>query len=426
LETALFGNNKTKTLQNFQKNIRDEWRLRNYDARSHISQQVQHHLDGQVLTPLMSILSLHGVFPSDLKQEPVIDLRCLSGNIDNLKTAFQILACMGWANVFGEQVHITPQGMLAMTSARQYWYPMGYLETFIRVPELLFGDPQVTLARTEAGDESHVDRKLDIQFSGSVFSKTCRRPFLDIALPLFDHTSFDLQPRALVDTGCGDGTLLKVLYENIRDRTMRGRKLADYPLTVIGVEPNKIAREVAAANLAECGIPYRTIDGNIAEPSGLARTLNSIGFDPYDALHLSKSVIHNRPYQAPENPVNEKRPAKSTGAFVAPDGSAIPNSLLEQNLVEHFRGWRELGFRHGLLVVEAHTVDPSVTANLIGRSIGTVVDATHAYSNQNLVEPEVFAAAAQKAGFISRAHRELGKESVGHTVLTIDHFVTAE
>ena len=428
LETTLFGDvkpNARAELSTFADHIRNEWGLRDYDAAAEVRQQVRHHLDGQVITPLMSILSLHGVLPSSLTDAPVIDLQSLNGNLENLKTAFEILACMGWANILGEQVEITQPGMLALNCARQYWYPMGYLETFIRVPELLFGDPRVTLVRTEAGEESHVDRKLDIQFSGNVFSKTCRQPFLEIALPLFDHPSFALQPAAIVDTGCGDGTLLQVLYENIRDRTRRGPKLRDYPLTVIGVEPNKVARDVAAAKLTESGIPHHVVDGNIADPTGLAQTLSAIGFDPYNALHLCKSVIHNRPYQKPENPVAAgRRRTSSTGAFVAPDGAAIPNSMLEQNLVEHFRSWRELAYRHGLLVIEAHTVDPAVTAKLIGRSIGTVVDATHAYSNQNLVEPEVFMSAAREAGFSSRAHRELGKESVGHTVLTIDHFVT--
>jgi hypothetical protein len=39
------------------------------------------------------------------------------------------------------------------------------------------------------------------------------------------------------------------------------------------------------------------------------------------------------------------------------------------------------------------------------------------------VEPEVFAWAARAAGFASRRHAEPGAAQVGHTVLTIDHFV---
>jgi hypothetical protein len=429
LETALFGTDKNTTSlpPAFYQHINNEWGLGKHDVAPNIRQQVRHHLDGHVVTPLMSILSLHGVLPASMDQSPVIDLRSIEGNIDSLRVAFEVLACQGWANVNGERVEITPQGMLAMTCARQYWYPMGYLETFIRVPELLFGDPSVPLGITSTGEESHVDRKLDIRFSGSVFSKTCRGPFLEIALPIFDRTPLESQPSSIVDTGCGDGSLLKVLYENVRDRTFRGRHLANYPLMVVGVEPNRVAREVAAANLEAAGIPHHIIDGNIADPKGLARSLNWLAIDPEDALHVSKSVIHNRPYQEPENPQQaEQRQAKSTGAFAASDGSVIANSLLEQNLVEHFRRWRDLATRHGLLVIEAHTVDPAVTAKLIGRTVATVVDATQSYSNQYLVEPELFMAAARDAGFVSRVHREIGKSSVGHTVLTIDHFVTNE
>jgi hypothetical protein len=429
LEMSLFGEDKTGTsslLPRFYQNILSEWGLANYDVAAQFRRRVRHHLDGHVLTPLMSILSLHGILPSSIKQSPAIDLRSLKGNIDSLKVAFEILACQGWAKVFGERVEITPQGMLAMACARQYWYPMGYLETFIRVPELLFGDPSVTLATTSTGEESHVDRKLDIRFSGSVFSKMCRTPFLEIALPIFDSSPLESQPPSIVDTGCGDGSLLKVLYENIRDRTLRGRNLAQYPLVVVGVEPNRVAREVAAANLEASGIPHHIIDGNVADPKGLARSLNWLAIDPEDALHVGKSVIHNRPYQVPENLEQaEKRQAKSTGAFVAPDGSVIRNSFLEQNLVEHFSGWRNLARRHGLLVIEAHTIDPAVAANLIGRTVATVIDATQSYSNQYLVEPEVFLGAAREAGFISRAHREIGESAVGHTVLTIDHFVAS-
>jgi hypothetical protein len=387
-----------------------------------MQEQIQHQLDGHVVTALMAALSLRQILPTSTSDS--IDLAGIAGDRESLRTAFEILGCLGWAKVIEPRVEVTPRGRLAMACAKQYWYPMGYLETLINVPQLLFGDPSVTIARTSNGEESHVDRRLDIRFSGSVFSKTCREPFLEIALPIFDQQPLETQPAALVDTGCGDGTLLRVLFENIRDRTLRGRRLADHPLAVIGVEPNRVAREVASENLTAAAIPHQVIEGDIAEPEKLAEKLRSIGTDPFNALQVCKSVIHNRPYRAPDNlHAAMRRRVRSAGAFTARDGSVIANALLEQNLVEHFRRWRPLAQRHGLLVVEAHTVDPAVTSKLIGSTIATAVDATHAYSNQDLVEPEVFMAAAREAGFISRTHRELGQSSVGHTVLTVDHFV---
>ena len=81
--------------------------------------------------------------------------------------------------------------------------------------------------------------------------------------------------------------------------------------------------------------------------------------------------------------------------------------------------------RHGWLVIEAHAVPAAVLAGLIGRSHATVLDATHGYACQYPVEPGVFAWAAREGGFVSRGHAEPGAATLGHTILTVDHFVTA-
>jgi hypothetical protein len=45
------------------------------------------------------------------------------------------------------------------------------------------------------------------------------------------------------------------------------------------------------------------------------------------------------------------------------------------------------------------------------------------YACQYPVEPGVFAWAARTGGFVSRGHAEPGAATLGHTILTIDHFV---
>ena len=59
----------------------------------------------------------------------------------------------------------------------------------------------------------------------------------------------------------------------------------------------------------------------------------------------------------------------------------------------------------------------------MGRTHATVLDATHGYACQYPVEPGVFAWAARAGGFVSRGHAEPGAATLGHTILTIDHFV---
>lgn len=100
------------------------------------------------------------------------------------------------------------------------------------------------------------------------------------------------------------------------------------------------------------------------------------------------------------------------------------------NLAGFFRRWRPLTGRHGWLVIEAHAVPAATAARLVGRTIGTALDAAHGsahgYSCQYPVEPEVFAWAAQVGGFRSRAHAEPAASALGHTLLTIDHFVAEQ
>jgi hypothetical protein len=96
------------------------------------------------------------------------------------------------------------------------------------------------------------------------------------------------------------------------------------------------------------------------------------------------------------------------------------------DLARLFRRWLPVASRHGWLVIEAHAAPAAVLARLIGRTHATVLDATHGYACQYPVEPGVFAWAARAGGFVSRGHAEPGAATLGHTILTIDHFVAGQ
>jgi SAM-dependent methyltransferase len=377
--------------------LRAEWGLPATGVPPDVRHQVLCHLDGHLVAPLMFTLTRAGApgWP---------------------RHAAEILAAPGWARTGGG---LTPAGEIAVRLARQYRYPMVYLPLLRSVPELIFGDP----ARPDGDAETHLDRELDIRFSGEVFAALCRAPFLEIALPLFDREPVAAQPALVLDTGCGDGTLLETLYAAIT-RTVRGRLLDEHPLLMVGADPSPVARRAASARLAAAGVPHLIMDGDIADPDGLARALSAMGHDARDALHVCKSAIHDRAYAEP--PPGPAPPYAATNACARPDGTAIPATDMARNLAEVFRGWRSLAARHGWIVIEAHTPPAQQAASLIGRTLATALDATHGYSCQYPTEPEVFAWAARAGGFSSRAHREPAAAALGHTLLTIDHFVVAE
>jgi SAM-dependent methyltransferase len=411
----------------FARLARRDWDLPATGIPPEVRRQVLGHLDGHLVVPVMHALS-----------SGTADLAANSG-------AAEILARPGWARADGETPALTSDGELALSLAAQYRYPVTYLPLLRQVPDLLFGhpgdprqpgrpgDPSQPGEPGGDGEETHLDRELDLRFSGEVFSAACREPFLRLALPLFDQAPPGRQPALVVDAGCGDGTLLEVLYRAVRDRTERGRHLAERPLTMVGVDPSPVARRMAAARLSLAGVPHLILDGDIADPAGLRRALAARGLDAGDALHVCKSAIHDRAYAGPGiaspragtqqgsvPPAGD--PPAGAGAYARPDGSAIPASAVALDLAALFRRWRPLARRHGWLVIEAHAVPAATLAALIGRTHATVLDATHGYACQYPVEPATFAWAARAGGFVSRGHAEPGAATLGHTILTVDHF----
>lgn len=396
--------------------MRREWDLPSRAVPRGARQQVLAHLNGHLLGPLMLAMTRDGVLRAGTEIP-------LGGR--PLRLAAGILAWQGWAQTSGDTAWLTPEGELAVSFARQYQYPLVYLSLLRRVPELIFGNsaPTSPAPFATAVGETHLDRELDVRFSGDVFSAMCRRPFLDIARPLFNRRPLTSQPAMVVDVGCGDGTVLAALHAAVRSGTGRGQGIGDHPLLMVGVDPSPVARQITASRLSAAGIPHVVLDGDIADPERLRRDLGERGLDAGNALHICKSAIHDRAYREPGAwAAADSRPPVSYGAFALPDGSDVSAAKIALSLADLFRSWRRLTRRHGWLVIEAHAAPAATAARLIGRTIATALDSTHGYSCQYPVEPRVFAWAARAAGFSSRQHAEPGAVQLGHTVLTIDHF----
>src|SRR5690606_3172341 len=71
-------------------------------------------------------------------------------------------------------------------------------------------------------------------------------------------------------------------------------------------------------------------------------------------------------------------------------GKRISNNLVEENLLNHLKKWAPYVQKHGLLLIELHTIAPELTAQNIGKTAATAYDATHGFSDQYIVEIDVF------------------------------------
>lgn len=380
-----------------------------------------HRLGPGVAASLTSLLRAGVLTEGD--STAVLERRAVNREIAQM--ALDLLAAQDWVAAENGTWRLTGQGRLALPVAAQYSMALAYLPTFAEAPRRLF--PSLAeAAPPEAVFDGHLDRQMDIEFSGEVFSRHCRSPLLDIALPLFHREPMDRQPRLIVDTGCGDGSLLAELYVAVRDHTPRGAALDRYPLLAVGADVSPVARETTQRRLAAAAIPHLVLDGDIGQPDQLAAALAGHGIDMADALHVGKSVIHNRSYRPSREPdAAQRRTACSDAVFIAPDDTLIDAAAMEQNLLEHFRTWRPWTARHGMLMIEGHTLPAAVAAEQVGRSVIAMLDASHGYSRQYPIEAACHRAAAREAGFVTLATRDLVMAG-GQPVLTLDYLLPLE
>ncbi|NNK69105.1 MAG: class I SAM-dependent methyltransferase, partial [Flavobacteriaceae bacterium] len=114
-----------------------------------------------------------------------------------------------------------------------------------------------------------------------------------------------------------------------------------------------------------------------------------------DLLNVRTFLDHNRIWETPQSPRNLE--SKSTGAY-AFEGHWLSNDLVEDSLLEHFKKWKPFVERFGLLIIELHTLAPEVTAANLRKTPATAYDATHGYSDQYILEIDLFSKLADEAG----------------------------
>ncbi len=390
-----------------------------------LASRVANHIRGPIIAALMHEWHRRRLFaPFAGKSGHFIPFDGLFPQRQPIEASARIFAEQGWMVLKANEAALTDAGVVAVGMALQYGYSVCYLPTTYCIPELMLGGkPFADTAATE--EEAHVDRALDIRFSGEVFSRQCREPFLNMARSLFDHGDFANQPAVVVDCGAGDGTVLLELYRAIGEETRRGQRLEDYPLLMVAAEYNEVARKTCAQRLTQAGIPHLALFGDIGEPEALLQSLIQHGIDPGTILHINKSVIHNRTYHPPNTPVLAVNPPHSSSVFITPDGSLIASSDLESNLLDFFLRWKPYIHRHGMISIEAHTVPAEITALHIDHSLVTAMDASHGFSHQYLIEYARFIEIAGLAGWLARESVQLGGNIAGAPTLSINHFQSA-
>ncbi len=357
-----------------------------------IPEQIQLQIEGILIGPALVSLGMNDkiehylsngkVCESDRTEFPLINSFC------------NYFESIGYINSNNE---LTELGEFYFKRASAYGVTVSYLPMFSHQHEILFGDPHLIWKRDETGSETHVDRTMNVWGSGGAHS-TYFKKIDEIVINIFNQP-LEEQPVGIADMGCGDGTLLKHLYELVKNNTLRGENLDNFPLLIVGADFNQAARIASAKTLTDARIQHHILHADISHPNKYAAELKSqFDIDLGDLLNVRSFLDHNRIYSCPKMSYTN-RISHSTGAY-AYRGRLIPNYELKQNLVEHLHAWSPYVKRFGLLVLELHCLPPHLTATNVGATTSTAYESTHGYSDQYIVEISTFLNSAKEAGLI--------------------------
>lgn len=359
-----------------------------------IQEQVLTHIEGIAVGPTIVSLGMGGMFHKYF-MEASFKAEEFHEDSESFGKILDFFAYLGWFDKKGQTYSFTEKGLFFARRATAYGVTVSYIPTFRNLDELIFGNPEILTNAKPEMPELHVDREMNVWGSGGAHMSYFKR-IDEVIIELFNGP-LDEQPKGIVDMGCGNGAFLQHIFEVISQRTLRGEMLEDYPLLLVGADFNEVALRVTRANLTKADIWAKVTWGDIGRPDLLAHDLReNYGIALEDLLNVRTFLDHNRPWEPAEHPLTD-RVSQSTGAYCF-RGKRLNNNDVEASLLEHFRRWEPFVRRFGLLVIELHTISPALAAKHIGQTSATAYDATHGYSDQYVVEMDVFNRVAAEAG----------------------------
>jgi hypothetical protein len=381
-----------------------------------IRAQIRKHIEGALIGPTIVHLGMGGMFHKYF-MEASFRADEYHEHPENFEKLLSFLAYLGWFVEKNGTFEFTDKGLFFARRASAYGVTVSYSPMFRQVEDLIFGDPKKLREVNVGEEEQHVDRAMNVWGSGGAHA-TYFKKIDEIILEIFNRP-IDEQPKGVLDMGCGNGAFLEHVYEVIEQRTLRGQMLDEHPLFLVGADYNEAALRITRGNLIKANIWAKVVWGDIGRPDLLANDLKEqYGIDLNTLLNVRTFLDHNRIWEEPTSATTNRESA-STGAF-AHRGARIGNNQVEENLLQHFKKWEPYVERFGLLVIELHTVNPAITAANLGKTPATAYDATHGFSDQYIVEPEVFLKVAKEAKLFPVAKYSTRYPDTDYATVTIN------
>jgi len=280
---------------------------------------------------------------------------------------------------------ITEKGLYFVNKAPAYGVTVSYLETLNNIEKLLTTCPDFIWNRKKDNTEIHVNRSLNVWGSGGAHKNYFKN--IDRIVVNIFNKPLDKQPKGIIDIGCGDGSFLKHLYNLISNNTLRGKHLNKKPLHIVGTDINEKA--IIATKITLKNINHTVLNGDISNPDELNKNLyKKYNFKLSHLLNCRTFLDHNRIYKKPSK-YSLKHNLHSNGCFTY-KGKLINSKDIIANFIEHLYKWKPYIKKYGLIIIELHTIDSEITRLNSGKTLACSYDATHGYTDQYLIEYDIY------------------------------------
>ena len=347
---------------------------------NYFQEEVLVHLEGLLLIPVLVYINFNAD-ADDIKVETLIysnkKLLIFLENLSLLKD--------------GE---LTKKGQFLFDKSYAYGVTTSYLPIMSNIESYLYGNFNQFFNRDAQGNEQHVFRTINVWGSGGSHETYFKK--IDTVLTEIFNRPIEQQPRGIIDVGCGNGALLEHIFNLIWNNTSRKDDLHKNKLILIGADYNREALLTTQHNLKKADVWAEVVWGDIGNPTEIDNKLQELyNVKLSNLLNIRSFLDHNRPF----NPPKEKNKFShiSTGAF-ATRGKFLHNIDVEKSLIEHLKKWKPYVEKFGLLLIELHTLSPDIVSANLGKTPCTAYDVTHGFSDQYIVEVDVFNEAVERAG----------------------------
>ena len=288
---------------------------------------------------------------------------------------------------------LTEKGKYLLSKSYAYGVTDSYMKTFIHL-ETLCTDSQsngISNKIDKNKNEYHVDRSLNVWGSGN--SHTTYFKHIDKYVIDIFNKPLEKQPKGIADMGCGDGAFLYHLNELIKSKTLRGKYLDSHPLLLIGADFNQAALDSTQAMFSNNNNKPITVLADISKPDIYAKEIfSNHSLNISDFLNVRSFLDHNRRFDSAVKSSDSNKYAFkniTTNCF-SWKGDLIKAQDTQIDLVEHFKKWKKYISKYGLLVLELHSIDIDDIYPSIGKIPMTAYLATHGFSDQFIIEYEVY------------------------------------